>query len=84
MSRGYRVGFCLSGSGRLFRAAVRHSDALGIAPMLVVIEPKASADLDAFCRIVACRPSASNRRIARRLMRRSHAFASTPSSIGSA
>src|SRR4051812_13629051 len=49
MSANFKVGFCLSGMGRLFRAAADQSIALGIHPALVVAEAKASADLEAFC-----------------------------------
>lgn len=50
MAADFKVGFCISGMGRLFRAAAEQSAALGIRPALVVAEAKASADLEAFCR----------------------------------
>lgn len=45
----FRVGFCVSGAGRLFRAAACHAVALGIHPALVVAESKCAEDLEAFC-----------------------------------
>jgi phosphoribosylglycinamide formyltransferase 1 len=45
-----KVAFCVSGRGSLFRAAVSHAEAIGILPALLVMESKASADLDAFAR----------------------------------
>lgn len=45
----FRVGFCVSGQGRLFRAAVQYQQLLGIEPALVVMESKAAQELDAFC-----------------------------------
>jgi len=45
----FRVGFCVSGGGRLFRAAARQAAALGIEPALVVAEPSASPELESFC-----------------------------------
>jgi phosphoribosylglycinamide formyltransferase-1 len=44
-----KAGFCVSGNGSLFRAAVANRDALGIEPGLVVTETKASPDLEEFC-----------------------------------
>ncbi len=44
-----RIGFCVSGNGSLFRAAVTHRDELSIEPRLLVTETKASPDLEAFC-----------------------------------
>jgi len=46
---GLKAGFCVSGNGSLFRAAVRHREALSIDPRLVVTETKASPDLEEFC-----------------------------------
>ncbi|HXH41299.1 MAG TPA: formyltransferase family protein [Thermoanaerobaculia bacterium] len=43
-----RVGFCVSGNGSLFRAAVANRDKLSIEPWLLVTESKANADLEAF------------------------------------
>jgi len=45
----FRVGFCVSGAGRLFRAAVRRQDELAIQPALLVAGPHADADLELFC-----------------------------------
>ena len=50
MSNAFRVGFCVSGYGALFRAAAIHSATLGIQPTLVVAGPNASPDLEPFCR----------------------------------
>jgi phosphoribosylglycinamide formyltransferase 1 len=44
-----RLVFCVSGSGHLFKAAVRHRERLEIEPALLIVRPKASADLEAFC-----------------------------------
>ena len=44
-----RVGFCVSGEGRLFQAAVLNAAALGLYPALAVLEHKASPRLEAFC-----------------------------------
>ena len=44
-----RVGFCVSGGGRLARAAIARRAAVGIEPALVVAERSASAELDGFC-----------------------------------
>lgn len=49
MRRALRVGFCVSGEGRLFREAVQHATDLGIRPVLLVAEQKASLELDVFC-----------------------------------
>ena len=49
MSDFFKVGFCISGSGRLFRAAVLHAKALKIEPALAIAEYKASDNLEAFC-----------------------------------
>lgn len=49
MSDLFRVGFCISGSGRLFRAAALHATELSIEPALVVAEHKAGSGLEAFC-----------------------------------
>ena len=43
-----RAGFCVSGNGSLFRAAVLHRVALPIEPLLVVAETKAAPDLETF------------------------------------
>ena len=45
-----RMGFCVSGGGHLFRAAVRHANVLGIAPRTLVLESKAPPDVEAFAR----------------------------------
>jgi phosphoribosylglycinamide formyltransferase-1 len=44
-----RVGFCVSGQGRLFLSAVRHKTLLGIDPALVVADEKAATGLEDFC-----------------------------------
>ena len=49
MSR-LRVGFCVSGYGRLFRAAVAHRDRIGIDPALVVTGPKTSPEIEVLCK----------------------------------
>lgn len=49
MNNALKLGFCISGQGRLFRAAAQQASALGIQPSLVVVEGKAAADLDAYC-----------------------------------
>lgn len=49
MPEAMRVGFCVSGEGRLFRAAVSHAERLGITPTLVIAEGKALSDLEDFC-----------------------------------
>lgn len=45
----FRVAFCVSGQGRLFREAVRHGPALGIVPELLIADDGASPDLEPFC-----------------------------------
>lgn len=49
MSGPFRVGFCVSGGGRLFRAAANQSSRLGIAPVLVIGETGCAGDLETFC-----------------------------------
>ncbi len=49
MSNVFRVGFCVSGNGALFRAAAAHRAILGIQPALVVAGPNAASDLERFC-----------------------------------
>ena len=49
MNSGLRVGFCVSGQGRLFRAAVLQAKAIGIRPSLLVAEHKTSAEVEHFC-----------------------------------
>ncbi|HEX9985179.1 MAG TPA: formyltransferase family protein [Thermoanaerobaculia bacterium] len=49
MPEPFRVGFCVSGNGLLFRAAVTRATELGIVPSLLIARPKAAADLEAFC-----------------------------------
>jgi folate-dependent phosphoribosylglycinamide formyltransferase PurN len=44
--RDYRVGFCVSGQGRLCQAAVSNAATLGITPALVIAEAKAHTELD--------------------------------------
>jgi phosphoribosylglycinamide formyltransferase-1 len=43
-----RVGFCVSGNGSLFRAAVTRRDELPIQPVVLVTETKAAGDLEVF------------------------------------
>jgi len=60
----FRVGFCVSGQGRLFRTAVAHRQALGIEPALLVVGPSAAAELESFCAAhgpMCVRPSAQPR-----------------------
>ena len=49
MSASLRVGFCVSGEGRLFRAAVLRAAEIGIEASLLVVEHKASQELERFC-----------------------------------
>src|ERR1044071_1224092 len=44
-----KVGFCVSGAGSLFRAAVLRASELKIAPAILILDDKASPDLEAFC-----------------------------------
>ena len=44
----FRAGFCVSGNGSLFRAAVRRRSETGAEPALLVLETKSAADLDEF------------------------------------
>ncbi len=46
MTRPFRVGFCVSGEGRLFRAAVQRCEQLGIEPALLAVTAQAAAELD--------------------------------------
>lgn len=46
----FRVGFCVSGNGSLFRAAAVQAPKLGIIPVIVVAEHTASVELDGFCK----------------------------------
>ena len=50
MTTPYRVGFCVSGEGRLFRSAVRWRHRLGIQPALLVATDRADPQLESFCR----------------------------------
>lgn len=43
-----RVGFCVSGHGQLFRAAVTNQRLLGIDPRLLILDQSASKGLEAF------------------------------------
>ena len=49
MYHDFRIGFCISGTGRLFRAAANHKDQLQIEPALVVAETKVADDVEPFC-----------------------------------
>lgn len=42
----FRVGFCVSGAGRLARTAIQHSAALGIQPAVLLVTNRAMADLE--------------------------------------
>lgn len=44
-----RVGFCVSGTGLLFRASVARRKELGIEPVFLVARPNAAADLEEVC-----------------------------------
>jgi phosphoribosylglycinamide formyltransferase-1 len=44
-----RAGFCVSGHGSLFRAAVRRRAETSVEPALLVLETKSAADLEDFC-----------------------------------
>jgi phosphoribosylglycinamide formyltransferase-1 len=44
-----RVGFCVSGKGRLVRSALLHREELGIDPALVVLDAKADGAVERFC-----------------------------------
>jgi phosphoribosylglycinamide formyltransferase-1 len=46
---GFKVGFCVSGGGRLARAAIQHAHSIGIAPSLMVLDYAAAPDLEDFC-----------------------------------
>lgn len=46
----FRVGFCVSGGGKLARAAIAFADQLGIVPALMVCERKADPELEPLCR----------------------------------
>jgi phosphoribosylglycinamide formyltransferase-1 len=45
----FRVGFCVSGGGRLARAAISRAAQLGVTPALLLADHRASTDLEAFC-----------------------------------
>ncbi len=49
MEASFRVGFCVSGGGHLFRAAAVQSEQLAIEPALVVLDGHAEQDLEVFC-----------------------------------
>lgn len=46
----FRVGFCISGQGRLFRSALTQKALLEIDPALLIADEKAAPDLEDFCR----------------------------------
>ena len=52
-----RVGFCVSGGGRLFRDAAEHAELLGIEPVALLLDRRAAEDLEGFAetRGIACR-----------------------------
>jgi len=45
----FKVGFCVSGGGRLAKSAITVADKLGIQPSLIVADYTAAADLEGFC-----------------------------------
>lgn len=45
----FRLGFCVSGGGRLARAAIVQAAQLGVTPALLLADHRASPDLEAFC-----------------------------------
>jgi phosphoribosylglycinamide formyltransferase-1 len=49
METSFRVGFCVSGGGHLFRAAAAHSEQLAIEPAVVILDSQAQEDLEEFC-----------------------------------
>jgi len=51
MTKPFRVGFCVSGGGRLFRAAATLAPQIQIAPALAVGEMKCAEDLESFCQL---------------------------------
>lgn len=66
-----RVGFCVSGQGALFRAAVLNAEKLGIVPSLLVLEDKAAVSLDEFAaehNVPTVRISYANRQEADRIL----------------
>lgn len=42
----FRTGFCVSGNGSLFRAALRRREDVRIQPALLILETKSASDLD--------------------------------------
>lgn len=54
-----RVGFCVSGGGRLFRAAVENTFELGIEPAYLLLDRNASRDVEDF----AAKRSIATRRL---------------------
>lgn len=55
MGEPLRVGFCVSGQGRLFRAALRHREQLGIRPSVVVLGHSATPELEGICAAAGAR-----------------------------
>jgi phosphoribosylglycinamide formyltransferase-1 len=45
----FRLGFCVSGEGRLARAAIANAARLGVIPALLLADHRASRDLETFC-----------------------------------
>lgn len=45
----YKVGFCISGAGRLAKSAIKYSEVLGIQPSFILLDNKADKELDFFC-----------------------------------
>jgi folate-dependent phosphoribosylglycinamide formyltransferase PurN len=44
-----RIGFCVSGGGLLFKAAVLHREQIGFDPAILIARQSAGADLEEFC-----------------------------------
>lgn len=45
----YKVGFCVSGKGRLAKSAIQNGEMLGIHPEILIAEHSADGDLESFC-----------------------------------
>lgn len=49
LKKSFRVGFCVSGAGRLFQAAAERAEVLSIIPALVIAEQTADPNVRLFC-----------------------------------
>jgi phosphoribosylglycinamide formyltransferase-1 len=49
MKLDYKVGFCVSGKGRLAKAAIENAEMLGIHPEILIAEHRADEGLESFC-----------------------------------